>query len=129
MASNVPGYEAPRSFVTDDDSNKLVAEMLRHLHAVSDAAFESLKPPYESLLEKLNMLKEEWDSAEKECGIKEDENEDEVCGKNRTNPLNKLLYQLFSRLQQLPVIWFNSGKYDLNMIKRFFVPLMLNTMR
>ena len=124
MASNVPGYEAPRCFVTDGDLNKLIAEMMSHLHAVSDAAFESLKPSYESVLDKLNMLKEEWDSAEKECGI-EDENEDEVTGKNRTNPFKKLLDQLFSWLQQLLVIGFNSGKYDLNMIKRFFVHFVL----
>ena len=35
VASNVPGYEAPRCFVTDGDSNKLVTEMMSHLHAVS----------------------------------------------------------------------------------------------
>ena len=125
VASNVPGYEAPRCFVTDGDSNKLVAEMMSHLHAVSDAAFESLKPSYGSVLDKLKMLKEEWDSAEEESGLEEAENEDEVAGKNRTNPFNKLLDQLFSWLQQLPVIGFNSGKYDLNMIKRFFVPFVL----
>ena len=125
VASNVPGYEAPRCFVTDGDSNKLVAEMMSHLHAVSDAAFESLKPSYQSVIDKLKMLKEEWDSAEEECGLEEAENEDEVAGKNRTNPFKKLLDQLFSWLQQLPVIGFNSGKYDLNMIKRFFVPFVL----
>ena len=125
VASNVPGYEAPPCFVTDGDSNKLVAEMMSHLHAVSDAAFESLKPSYQSVIDKLKMLKEEWDSAEEECGLEEAENEDEVAVKNRTNPFKKLLDQLFSWLQQLPVIGFNSGKYDLNMIKRFFVPFVL----
>ena len=125
VASNVPGYEAPRCFVTDGDSNKLIAEMMSHLHAVSDAAFESLKPTYESVLDKLKMLKEEWDSAEEACGLEEAENEDEVDGKKRTNPFKKLLDQLFSWLQQLPVIGFNSGKYDLNMIKRLFVPFVL----
>ena len=125
VALNVPGYEAPRCFFTDGDSKKLVTEMMSHLHAVSDAAFESLKPSYESVLSELKMLKEEWDNAEKECGIEEDINEDEVGGNNRTNPFKKLQDQLFSWLQQLPVIGFNSGKYDLNMIKRFFVPLVL----
>ena len=71
------------------------------------------------------MLKEERDSAEKECGIEEDEDEDEVAGKNRTNPFKKLLDHLFSWLQQLLVIGFNSGKYDLNMIKRLFVHFVL----
>ena len=99
------------------------------LHAISDAAFESAKPSYDSILDKLKMLEEEWESAEKECGLEEDDNEDEVDGKNRTNPLKKLLEQLFSWLQQLPMIWFNSRKYDLNMIKRFFVTIVLTLAR
>ena len=126
VASNVPGYEPAQCYVTDGDSDKLVADMMDHLTAISDAAFESLKPSYESVLDKLKMLKEEWDSAEEECGLEEAENEDEVAGKNRTNPFKKLLDQLFSWLQQLPVIGFNSGKYDLNMIKRSFVPLLIS---
>ena len=58
VASNVPGYEAPRCFVTDGDSKKLVTKMLRHLHTISDTAFESLKPSYDSVLDKLKILKE-----------------------------------------------------------------------
>ena len=126
LASNVPGYEPAQCYVTDGDSDKLVADMMDHLTAISDAAFESLKPSYESVLDKLKMLKEEWDSAEEDCRLEEAENEDEVAGKNRTNPFKKLLDQLFSWLQQLPVIGFNSGKYDLNMIKRSFVPLLIS---
>ena len=126
MASNVPGYEPAQCYVTDGDSDKLVADMMDHLTAISDAAFESLKPSYESVLDKLKMLKEEWYSAEEECGLEEAENEDEVAGKNWTNPFKKLLDQLFSWLHKLPVIGFNSGKYDLNMIKRSFVPLLIS---
>ena len=125
MASNVPGYEPAQCYVTDGDSNKLVADMMDHLTAISDAAFESLKPSYESVLDKLKMLKEEWDSAGEECGLDEAENEDEVAGKNRTNPFKKLLDQLFSWLRQLPVIGFNSGHYDLNVIKKFYIPYMV----
>ena len=125
VASNVPGHEDAQCYITNGDSNKLIEEMMSHLHAVSDAAFESLKPSYESVLDKLKMLKEEWDSAEEECGLEEAENEDEVAGKNRTNPFKKLLDQLFSWLRQLPVIGFNSGHYDLNVIKKFYIPYMV----
>ena len=125
MASNVPGYEPAQCYVTDGDSDKLVADMMSHLHAVSDAAFESLKPSYESVLDKLKMLKEEWDSAEEECGLEEAESEANA-DESQTNPFKKLLDQLFSWLHQLPVIGFNSGKYDLNMIKRSFVPLLIS---
>ena len=125
VASNVPGHEDAQCYITNGDSDKLVADMMSHLHAVSDAAFESMKPSYESVLDKLKMLKEEWDSAEEECGLEEAENEDEVARKNRTNPFKKLLDQLFSWLRQLPVIGFNSGHYDLNVIKKFYIPYMV----
>ena len=125
VASNVPGHEDAQCYITNGDSDKLVADMMSHLHAVSDAAFESLKPSYESVLDKLKMLKEEWDSAEEECGLEEAESEANA-DESKTNPFKKLLDQLFSWLQQLPVIGFNSGKYDLNMIKRSFVPLLIH---
>ena len=34
VASNVPGHEAPCCFITDGDSDKLVADMMRHLHTI-----------------------------------------------------------------------------------------------
>ena len=124
VASNVPGHEDAQCYITNGDSDKLVADMMSHLHAVSDAAFESLKPSYESVLDKLKMLKEEWDSAEEECGLEEAESEANA-DENRTNPFKKLLDQLFSWLRQLPVIGFNSGHYDLNVIKKFYIPYMV----
>ena len=125
VASNVPGHEDAQCYITNGDSDKLVADMMSHLHAVSDAAFESLKPSYESVLDKLKMLKEEWDSAEEECGLEEAESEANA-DESKTNPFNTLAGQLHGWLHQLPVIGFNSGKYDLNMIKRSFVPLLIS---
>ena len=125
VASNVPGHEDAQCYITNGDSDKFVADMMSHLHAVSDAAFESLKPSYESVLDKLKMLKEEWDSAEEECGLEEAESEANA-DESKTNPFNTLAGQLHGWLHQLPVIGFNSGKYDLNMIKRSFVPLLIS---
>ena len=38
------------------------------------------------------------------------------------NPYKTLMGQLYGWLHQLPVIGFNSGKYDLNAIKKFLIP-------
>ena len=43
----------------------------------------------------------------------------------KTNPYKTLIGQLLGWLHHLPVIGFNSGKYDLNVIKQFFVPYLL----
>ena len=115
LASNVPGHEDAQCYITNGDSDKLIEEMMSHLHAVSDAAFESLKPSYGSVLNELEARKEAWDDAESEANAED-----------KTNPFNTLAGQLHGWLHPLPVIGFNSGKYDLNMIKRSFVPLLIS---
>ena len=121
LASNVPGYETPRWYVTEGDSDKLVADMMAGLVSTSDAAYDLLKPSYESVLYQLKARKEAWDDAESEANTEEEENEKE----SKKNPFNALAGQLYGWLRQLPVIGFNSGKYDLNVIKRFFVPYLM----
>ena len=120
LASNVPGLEPAQCYVTDGDSDKLVADMMSHLHAVSDAAFESLKPSYESVLNELEARKEAWDDAESEANAEEEEES------SKTNPYKTLENQLQVWLHQLPVVGFNSGRYDLNAIKKVFVPLLIH---
>ena len=117
LASNVPGLEPAQCYVTDGDSDKLVADMMSHLHAVSDAAFASLLPLYADVLADLDARKYAWEE--------EAEEEEEAEG-GGNNPYKTLIGQLLGWLRQLPVIGFNSGKYDLNMIKRSFVPLLIS---
>ena len=45
---------------------------------------------------------------------------------SKTNPYKTLIGQLHGWLHQLPINGFNSGMYDLNMIKRSFVPLLIS---
>ena len=62
--------------------------------------------------------------------LKEDEskqeNDDELeMWEVKINPYKTLVGQLLGWLHHLPVIGFNSGKYDLNVIKQLFVPYLL----
>ena len=114
VASNVPGYEPALCFVTDGDADKLVGCMITRLNTISDAAYESLLPLYADVLEELKSRKEAWD-----------EEEEEEDGKKTVNPCKTLEKQLQTWLRQLPVIGFNSGHYDLNVVKKFFIPYML----
>ena len=114
VASNVPGYEPALCFVTDGDADNLVGCMITRLNTISDAAYESLLPLYADVLEELKTRKEAWDE--------EEEEEDE---KKTVNPCKTLEKQLQTWLRQLPVIGFNSGHYDLNVVKKFFIPYML----
>ena len=129
LASNVPGHETPRYYVTDGDSEKLVNTMIRGLSAIRDAAFDMLIPSYDNVLNEMEVRNEAWDEAErkafKEGESKQEDDEEVEMEAVKTNPYKILTGQLLCWLHQLPVIGFNSGKYDLNVIKQFFVPYLL----
>ena len=119
VASNVPGYEDAQCYITDGDSDTLLGAMMSGLVATSDAAFASLLPSYEDVLDELNARKHAWEEETKE------EEEEEEAEEGTNNPYKTLIGQLLGWLRQLPVIGFNSGRYDLNVVKKFFIPYLL----
>ena len=114
VASNVPGHEEVQCLVTDGNPDKLVADMMNILRAMSDAAYEDLKVSYEDVLEQLAEAITDWDEREQATTTTEES--------RPKNPYKTLMGQLYGWLHQLPVIGFNSGKYDLNAIKKFLIP-------
>ena len=121
MASNVPGHERVQCFVTDGDTNKLVSRMMDISRAMSDAGYDKIKDSYEDVLEKLAEALTNWnerEEAERSAVDKE--------SRPATNPYKKLM-GLYGWMHQLPVIGFNSGKYDLNAITQFLIPYFLST--
>ena len=117
VASNVPGYEPAQCYVTDGDSDKLVANMMDHLIAISDAAFGALVSLYADVLNELEVRKDAWDEAErkapKEDDAKQEDDEEVDMGNTKTNPYKTLIGQLLGWLHQLPVIGFNSSQKEL----------------
>ena len=97
--------------------------------AIIDAAFDMLIPSCHNVLNELEVRKEAWDEAERmppnEDEYKLEDDEEVEMGDTKTNPYKMLIGQLLGWLHQLPVIGFNSGKYDLNVIKQLFVPYLL----
>ena len=129
LASNVPGHETPQCYVKDGDSDKLVGSIMSDLSAISDAAFGMLMPSYHNVLNELEVRKDAWDEVErkapKEDDSKPEDDEEVEMGESKTNPYKTFIGQLLGWLHQLPVIGFNSGRYDLNVIKQLFVPYLL----
>ena len=81
-----------------------------------------IKLSYEDVLEQLAEELTNWDEREEAARAANDKK-----SRRTTNPYKKLLGQLYGWMHQLPVIGFNSGKYDLNAIKQFLIPFFLST--
>ena len=129
LASHVPGHETSHCYVTEGDSDKLVGSMMSDLCAISNAAFDMLIPSYDNVLYELEVRKEACVEAERkaprEDKSKQEDDEEVEMGDTKTNPYKTLIGQLLGWIHQLSVIGFNSGKYDLNVVKQFFVPYLL----
>ena len=91
------------------------------LRAMSDAAYDKIKDSYENVLEQLAEALANWDEREHDARSSYDKE-----SLPATNPYKTLMGQLYGWMHQLPVIGFNSGKYDLNAIKQFLIPYFLS---
>ena len=127
VASNVPGHEQVTCIVTDGDVNKLVSTMMTVLQAMSEAAYDKIKDSYDHVLEQLAEEMSKWDAREEAARDAAAREAGEKKVRAATNPYKTLMGQMYGWMRQLPVVGFNSGKYDLNAIKQFLIPYFLTT--
>ena len=107
VCSNVPGYAQPRCFVTTGDTSDLIKRFLDYLLEISEAS-------YLLLLEQFST----------DCCVDDDESDSErdddvETDRKSRHPLEKLREKLDEYLHELPVVGFNSGSYDINVIKKY----------
>ena len=146
IASNVDGYIEPRCIVEDDPEN-LVQKMTEYLEEIQCKTSELAKEHWSYLRAKLQEKKNEFptDTVTKEsmdCHnvfMQENENkeqhiqiaaeQDEVIigGMDHQTArdlhackVDNLIHRFEKYMNVLPVLGFNSSKYDLNLIKKYF---------
>ena len=101
IATNVPGYDdAPISLINNDPNSneELVKNFVQTLHKISDKAYSLLKEKYTPFMTE---LKEKLSGVPCKC-------------------FDKVFTQVHKTLRILPVISFNGGSYDINVIKEPF---------
>ena len=92
--SNVPEFSTPKCIVSTGDPQQLIDEMGEYMEKIAAAAFENLK------------------SVDFKAAY------EEIDSSRNPESLKKILDRY---LQVVPCVGFNSGKYDVNMIKPYFV--------
>ncbi|XP_019633364.1 PREDICTED: uncharacterized protein LOC109476787 [Branchiostoma belcheri] len=133
VCSNVPGFTTPKCFVSEGDPAVVANKMLEYLQKMSEAAYEELKGHFADVFEQIKALYPDYDgssvtseehddnSTTREEGNDQDGESDGKKQEKRTL-IRKLIGRLHHHLRQLPVIGFNSGKYDVNAMKKVFLP-------
>ena len=84
---------------------------VRARYGLRKDVFGKTKRAYETVFDTLNDEETEWNARKATFTASDDVEE-------WTNPYSKLIGQMHGWVHQMPVIVFNSGKYDLNVIKK-----------
>ena len=99
IASNVPGQEGPICHTSSGSPQDLVTRMLRHLNDISRAAYGLYREMFEGVLLTITTN----------------------SGEGMSFKLKKANHALDKWMRSLPVVGFNSAKYDLCLIHRYLI--------
>ena len=112
IASNVPGFEGPYCFVSEGDSRDMVLRMIKQLLAISDEAYhltsERMPPYIEKLVTIIERHEKELETTPLEAN---------TWKSRMMTLLQKAADRLETWMRSLPVVSFNGGRYDLQLIK------------
>ena len=125
ISSNVEGFCEPKCFV-DTSSNNLISSMMTYLIEISSSNLSRLKLKYDYVFQDLDDLLSKYtvypesESDFSDTSSTDSTNEESLSSNTKTHFLNKILdlqKKFETYLSQIPVVGFNSGKYDINLIK------------
>ncbi|NRA89035.1 MAG: hypothetical protein HRU28_16995, partial [Rhizobiales bacterium] len=117
VASNVPGFETPQWFMNDISQQITVNCFLEYITQISKASFKILKERNAHCITAVNNAIKKFNCQTKELVKKQ---------KKIANPFVFMKSKLMDYLQEIPVISFNGGAYDLNVIKSEFFQYFIN---
>ena len=133
IASNVPGYETPKHFLNSDES-QLIKSMIEYMTIIGLEAYSLMRICYlqtfqeikDELIANAKNKKDNDENDDEESSstpVDDDDDDNETSKdsqdetKNRSKLLSKLRCKLVQYCYQIPVLGFNSSKYDINLIK------------
>ena len=126
IASNVDGYETAKCFV-NPDPKLLIEEMMEYMASIADTACMHAESKWSSAISGLKALIENYED-KLECteqweGITEGEKQHlKTQWESSLRKLRSLLGSLYHYCRQVPVLGFNSARYDLNLAKSHLIP-------
>ncbi|XP_078681083.1 uncharacterized protein LOC144916013 [Branchiostoma floridae x Branchiostoma belcheri] len=138
VASNVPGYTEPVCFVSEGEPAEVAEKLLDHLKQISQESYGLLSAKFSWVVDEMESIRQrdldketEEEEVEKE-GVTEDgpgavEQMKERQKRRKKHYMTKLIDEFQQYLRQLVVLSFNGGKYDLNAVKKVFLPLLLRS--
>ena len=130
VCSNVPGYTEPQCFVTEGNPQELVNKMVDYMHQIQETSQTYLHEQHSHYYNALCQLLQEKlhleVSTEEEDVDMTDEMAEELKKRGKkTHPLEAVKLKYEQWMTEMPVVGFNSAKYDINMVKPHLVKALM----
>ena len=128
ICSNVPGFMDPKCFITVGKAEDLVMEMVNYLHSMQTTAQACVQEAHQTYYNDLVELLQQKQQLEENKGDTSDDDVimDETEDKEKkSHPLYTVKLKYEQWMMQIPMIGFNSGKYDINMAKPHLVKVLM----
>ena len=130
ICSNVPGFVEPKCFITMGKAEDLVLEMVNYLHNIQTTSHAYVQEAHQTyykclveLLQQKQQLEENEENTDDDVVM--DETEESGDKGKKSHPLYAVKLKYEQWMTQIPVIGFNSGKYDINMVKPHLVKVLM----
>lgn len=137
IVSNVRGFEDPKCFISNGDPLELIEQMYEYFTQISAASYEDMTARFAPILEDID----ERIAEEEEAVGLDDDSEDESESPNNSgtdmNDMKSRAYRLeiFKRVKtrldkwmsRVVALGFNSGKFDINLCRRYLFPYFLTS--
>ena len=114
VSSNISGYDQAKCFVSDGDEKGLVQSFVDYLSEMSDHSYALVSEQYASLVTCLDNLASE-----------EQKHLESANYNSQKRPIAMLVKEFERWRKQLPVVGYNSSKYDVNAIRNVLFPVLL----
>ena len=120
VCSNVPEYTDVKCFVSEGDPKQLVQQFVNYLSEIAEQARRLIFSTYKPVTDTIEKLIEAHHKEQK-AKVKAEEKKK----KPKKSAVEHLMDRFIQWEMQLPVVGFNSGKYDINAMKNILFPILV----
>ncbi|KAJ8319270.1 hypothetical protein KUTeg_004361 [Tegillarca granosa] len=119
ICSNVEGYTQPQCIV-DPDQEQLTDEFIKALQSIAEEVKHLARAKWGWVLRKLYKVLETMtaDETKERDDLDDEVQADKLGNKMNVNAVKTMINQMKIYVTQVPVLGFNSARYDLNLVKQ-----------
>ena len=122
VCSNVPDYTEPKCMITDGSTDKLVGLFVDYLMEIAEKARTILVARYSDTIEEIERFIAERKAKEAKWQSSHFSSKASYAGRD----LDNMLHSLYEYLGKVPVVGFNSQRYDLLVMKGPLLRILTN---